>query len=422
MKIAFMVGQFPLLSETFILNQITGAIDRGHEVDIYADLPGDITILHGDVTKYKLLDRTTYLPSIPENLLWRCIKGFGLLATRLRQAPLKTLRALNVVRYGKPALSLWLLYSLVPELASSYDIIHCQFGTQSFRGMAFQTVNSPQAKLVTTFRGQDISRFVAQKGPHIYDRLFSRGDYFLANCEFFKQQALELGCPRDRIKVHGSGLECDRFPFRTRRPPAKKPVRIATVGRLVEKKGIEYSIRGVAECMRSYPNLTYTIVGEGELRPELEQLVRSLGLESKIKLVGQKSQEELIDILETCHLFIAPSVTAADGDRDAPVNTLKEAMAMGLPIISTRHGGIPELVDDGVEGFLVPERDASAIARELSELLEHPQRWPIMGRAGRARVEAQYDLSRLNDELATLYRSLLQPDQPPSKTASLLPT
>lgn len=417
-----MVGQFPLLSETFILNQITGAIDRGHEVDIYADLPGEIAILHGDVVKYELLDRTTYLPQIPENLLWRAVRGLGLLGTRLTRSPRKTLRALNLFEYGESALSLWLLYSLVPKLDKTYDIVHCQFGTQSFRGMAFQTVNAPDAKLVTTFRGQDISRFVAQKGPQIYDRLFERGDYFLANCEFFQQRAIELGCPRDRIKVHGSGLECDRFPFQVRHAPDEGPIRIATVGRLVEKKGIEYGIRGVAECLKSHPNLEYIIVGEGALRQELEQLVRSFGLESKIQLVGQKPQAELIDLLKTCHLFIAPSVTAADGDRDAPVNTLKEAMAMGLPIISTRHGGIPELVDDGVEGFLVPERDGEAIARRLTELLETPETWPTMGRAGRARVEAQYDLSQLNDDLIALYRSLLEAEPDTRKTPALLLT
>lgn len=419
MKVAFMVGLFPSLSETFILNQVTGLIDRGCEVDIYADQRGDLSKLHQDVIRYRLLERTTYLPSIPENLAWRCTKGLGLLATRAVRTPLAVSQALNVTRYGEQALSLWLLYSLMPQRRCDYDIIHCQFGTQSFRGLAFQAMNAPQAKLVTTFRGQDISRFIQQKGAQVYRRLFAAGDYFLANCDYFKQRAIELGCPPERIKIHGSGLDCERFPFRLRQAPKTGPVRIASTGRLVDKKGLEYSIRAIAQCAQSFPNLEYLIIGEGPLRPQLEHLVRQLQLEGTVHLLGQKSQSELIQLLDTAHLFIAPSVTAADGDQDAPVNVLKEAMAMGLPVISTLHGGIPELVEEGVSGYLVPERDAAAIANCLAELIQQPERWADLGRAGRAFVEAHYDLAQLNDDLLRLYQSLLAPAAAAQPAASL---
>ncbi len=419
MKIAFIVGQFPVLSETFILNQITGLLERGHEVDIYADCPGNLDKLHDDVVSYQLLDRTYYLPEIPTNLLWRTIKGWGLFATRFMQAPGDTLQSLNFFKHGKQAISLWLLYTLIPNFQKKYDIVHCQFGTVSFRGMAFRAVNSPEAKLITIFRGHDISNFVKEKGENVYEPLFRRGDYFLANCDFFKRRVIELGCNPQKIKVHGSGLDYSRFPFRTRQFPEDGFVRIATVGRLVEKKGIEYSIRAVARLLERHANLEYIIIGEGSLRPELEQLIQSLNAEGAIKLVGQKSQAELIALLETSHLFVAPSVTAADGNQDAPVNVLKEAMAMGLPVVSTLHGGIPELVEEGVSGFLVPERDAEAIAERLTDLIEHPEQWPAMGRSGRLFVEQNYDLNRLNDALVALYESLLQSDSVPHPEVAL---
>ncbi|MFE4104667.1 glycosyltransferase [Almyronema epifaneia] len=421
MKVAFIVGEFPVLSETFIINQITGLLDRGYSVDIYADCPGDWSKLHGDVIAYNLRSRTHYLPEVPSNLFWRAIKGGGLLAKRLMQAPGETLRSLNFVKYGEPALSLWLLYTLIPHFAQRYDIIHCQFGTVSFRGMAFQTINAPTAKLLTMFRGQDISRFIQLKGPHIYDRLFQVGDYFLANCKFFQQRAIELGCPPDKIRVHGSGLDCSRFPFQARNLPSNGSVRVATVGRLVDKKGIEYAIRAIAKCRQTYPKLEYWIIGEGPLRSSFEQLIESLNLSENVKLLGKKSQEELIALLQQTHLFVAPSVTASDGDQDAPVNVLKEAMAMGLPVISTFHGGIPELVEDGISGFLVPERDAAAIAAKLRYLIDHPERWPAMGQAGRAFVEKHYDLSDLNDRLAELYQQLAA-SVPRSPATVLLPT
>lgn len=407
MKIAFIVGQFPVLSETFILNQITGLLDRGHEVDIYADCPGNLDKLHDDVVSYQLLDRTYYLPKIPTNLLWRAIEGWGLFADRFMHAPKNTLQSLNFFKHGQQAISLWLLYTLIPNFSQKYDIVHCQFGSVSFRGMAFRAVNSPNAKLITIFRGHDISNFVKERNENVYEPLFKRGDYFLANCNFFKRRAIELGCPPTKIRVHGSGLDYSRFPFKPRYFPKDGLVRIATTGRLVEKKGIEYAIRAVAKVLEQYSNLEYIIIGEGLLRLELEKLIQSFDGEKAIKLVGQKTQAELIALLETAHLFIAPSVTAADGNRDAPVNVLKEAMAMGLPVISTLHGGIPELVEEGVSGFLVPERDADAIATRLIYLIEHPEHWSAMGQAGRLFVEEHYDLNRLNDALVALYQSLL---------------
>jgi colanic acid/amylovoran biosynthesis glycosyltransferase len=419
MKIAFIVGQFPTLSETFILNQITGLLDRGHEVDIYADNPGDLTKLHDDVVTYRLLDRTYYLPEIPANLFWRVVKGCGVFLSKFMQSPKDTWESLNFLKHGQQAISLWLLYTLIPNFQKNYDIIHCQFGTVSFRGMAFRAVNSPNAKLITIFRGHDISNFVQEHGETIYNPLFKRGDYFLANCEFFKHRTIKLGCPPEKIRVHGSGLDYSRFPFKPRHFPKDGLIRIATTGRLVEKKGIEYAIRAVAKVLDQYSNLEYVIIGDGLLRPELEQLIQSLNAEKAIKLVGQKSQAELITLLENSHLFIAPSVTAADGNQDAPVNVLKEAMAMGLPVISTLHGGIPELVEEGVSGFLVPERDADAIADRLIYLIEHPERWSAMGQAGRLFVEQHYDLNRLNDALVALYQSLLQGDSVPHPEVAL---
>jgi colanic acid/amylovoran biosynthesis glycosyltransferase len=407
MKVAFIVNSFPILSETFIVNQATGLLDRGHEVDIYADQLGDTSKVHPDVTKYKLLERTHYLPAVPTNRLERLWKGIGLLAAQMARNPRLTLQSLNFLKYGEPAVSLWLLYTAIPDLKKSYDIIHCQFGTQSFRGMAFQAINSPNAKLITTFRGDDISRFVRERGNQIYDRLFKTGDFFLANCDFFRDRAVQIGCDSSRIFVHRSGLDCHKFTLKPRQFPTDGRVRIATTGRLVEKKGIEYSIRAVAKVAATYPNIEYNVMGDGPLRDHLQDLIQELGVSDKVNLLGWKNEQEIIEILDATHLFIAPSVTASDGNQDAPINVLKEASALGLPVISTYHGGIPELIQDGVSGFLVPERDADALAEKLGYLLAHPEVWIPMGQAGRAYVEAHYNLHRLNDELVTIYQRLL---------------
>lgn len=408
MKIAFIVGEFPILSETFILNQVTGLLDRGHEVDIYASRRGDRSKVHPSVEQYNLLNRTYYFHSIPENFLLRIFKGIILIFLLSFQDPRKLLQALNIFKYRKQALSLWLLYTAMPSFNRSYDIIHCQFGHECFRGMAFRTINELKAKLITIFRGYDISSFVEKKGIHIYDELFKTGDFFLANCEFFRQKVINLGCDPQKIVVHFSGLACDRFIYKPRHLPADGRIRLATTGRLVEKKGIEYAIQAVAKQAKITPNIEYNIIGDGELKAKFAQLIQELGVDKIVKLVGWKNEGEIIEILDQTQIFLAPSVTATDGNQDAPINTLKEAMAMGLPVISTYHGGIPELVEDGISGFLVPERDAEALAEKLGYLIEHPEKWKTMGKAGRDRVETNFDLDKLNDKLAKIYQQILE--------------
>jgi colanic acid/amylovoran biosynthesis glycosyltransferase len=407
MRIAFIVSVFPSLSQTFILNQITGLLDRGHEVDIYAEQVGDTSKLHPDVEKYHLLDRTYYFSKTPENRLWRMLTGVGLLLRKGYKNPKMYWRSLNVFKYGLTALGFWLVHAVIPSAPTSYDIIHCQFGTLGYKGLWFRAVNSPAAKVVTIFRGYDISQFVQEKGDRVYDLLFKSADFFLVNCEFFKRQVIKLGCDANKLLVHYSGLDCNKFIWTPRQFPTDGQIRIATIGRLVEKKGVEYAIRAVAKVVSIHPNLEYNIIGDGILGENLQQLIQTLNLSDKVKLLGWKNEQEIIEILNQTHIFIAPSVTAQDGNQDAPINVLKEAMAMGLPVISTTHGGIPELVADGVSGFLVPERDAEAIAEKLSYLIEHPEVWTAMGRAGRADVEAHYNLHTLNDKLVKLYQQLL---------------
>lgn len=405
-----MVYEFPILSETFILNQIAGALARGCEVDIYAEHRGDSDKVHPIVEKYELQKRTYYLPELPENLLVRLIKGMARIFEYTLICPRQLWRSLYPFPLTNLTLSLWLLHTVIPNLDKDYDIIHCQFGTQSFRGMAFRHVNAPAAKLVTTFRGYDISSFVRQRGKNIYQQVFRHGDFFLTNCDFFRNKAISIGCPPDRIEVIRSGLDCDRFAYQPRTLPQDGSIQIATTGRLVEKKGIEYVIRAVAKLIPTYPSLRYKIIGEGPLRSHFTQLIKKLQLTENVELMGWCDETEIVKILANTHIFVAPSVTASDGNQDAPINVLKEAMAIGLPVISTYHGGIPELVEDGKSGFLVPERDATALADKLSYLIAHPELWSAMGKAGREFVLRHYNLDQLNDDLIKIYRSLVNSD------------
>lgn len=406
MKIAIIARKFPLLSETFILNQIAGLIERGHEVDIYAYELGDTFKMHPLVQKYQLLDRT-YYAGIPANYYLRALKGMRLLLTNFFKIPL-LLHSLNIFKYGRSATSLKLLYTAILLIDKEpYDIIHCQFGDVGLVGTTLRNLGILKGKLITHFRGSDISEYIRQFGDDFYNQLFNTGDIFLSNCEYFKHRLVKLGCDEKKVVVYRSGIDCSRFVFTPRRLHPDDRVRIVTTGRLVEKKGVEYGIRAVAKLVKANHNIEYNIVGDGPLKDDLQQLIQELDVSDTIKLLGQKQQKELIEILNNSHIFIAPSVTSKNGDQDAPVNVLKEAMAMGLPVVSTHHGGIPELVEDGISGFLVSERDANTLAEKLGYLSEHPESWSEMGQAGRAHVEEHYNIDKLNEYLVEIYQQVL---------------
>ena len=393
MRIAIFLHSFPKVSQVAKINLITGLVDRGHDVDIYAWQPESPAHIHSKVLDYNLLERTYYVPAILNRLcrrartfwMWRqamCLgHSFGIL--KPDRTTIKMLKN------------------------RTYDIIHCQDGLLGLRCLALRRVGLIQGKLITSFRGADATKEPKGVKSHMYDALFQEGDLFLAVCQHLKNRLIELGCNAKKVRVHRSAIDCSRFRFVTRGLNGTDEVRLVTTARLVEKKGLEYSIRAVAKVAAYGRNIHYQIVGDGVLRQDIQKLIEALELRDMVHLVGWKSHRELIEILSGAHIYISPSITAQDGDQEGIPNALKEAMAIGLPVIGTRSGGIPELITDGVSGFLVPERDVDALAERITYLIGNPEIWPAMGRAGRVMVEEHYDINKLSGELVDIYQNLL---------------
>lgn len=413
MKIAFIVDGFPTLSQTFILNQITGLIDRGHEVDIFAGYNPNEEKVHPAVEKYQLMEHVYYF-NMPVNKIKRVLKGVGLLVMNSRKAPARLLRTLNVFKYGKDALSLRLLYAVIPFLGKEqkYDIIHCHFGPSGSLGVLLYEIGAVKGKIITTFHGYDMSSFIVSNGNNVYKKLFFNGDLFLPISDYWKRKLIRLGCNEKKIIVHRMGINLEKFKFSERRKQSGEPIKILTIGRLVEKKGHEYAIQAIAKIIKKYKNIEYIIAGDGPFRSKLEDLISELGIESYIKFLGAVEPNEVLKLYQQAHIFTLPSITARNGDQEGIPVVLMEAQATGLPIISTYHTGIPEVVVDGKSGFLVPERDVDALAERLEYLIEHPEIWPEMGKAGRKFVEEHYDINKLNNRLVEIYQKLLDGELP----------
>jgi colanic acid/amylovoran biosynthesis glycosyltransferase len=411
MRIAVIVSTFPSLSETFILRQITGLIDRGHEVDIFAGSAGNDPVRHPDVDKYRLLSRTSYLThcACSEAAPLRVFKRLGLIFANFHKNPLVVLRTFNVAAYGRAALFLQILCQVVPFLdRDSYDILHCQFGPIGEFGLLLRNTGAFHGKIVTSFRGFDISSYVKEQGENTYEDLFRRGDLFLCVSEQIKADLMRLGCDRKKIIVHRSGIDPNTFNVKRRGPNKGGKITILTIARLVEKKGIEYGIEAIAKIVRKYPDVEYKIAGDGPLRDRLQLLIAKLNAGEEIELLGWRSQDQIARLLERSDILLAPSLTSSKGDQEGIPGVIMEAFATGLPVVSTVHAGIPELVQDGVSGFLVAEKNVDALVEKLEILVRQPQLRYTMGRIGRKFVEEYYNIETLNNRLVEIYKQLLR--------------
>lgn len=407
MRIAFILSEFPALSETFILNQITGMIDRGHTVDLFANGCSRTEAVHPDVTKYRLLDRTVYFPDMPKNVVWRYLVALKTVGAQLVTNPGGCISAVRWRLRNRSVLSQRLLFTAKPFLnRRHYDIIHCHFGQTGLRGVPLKKLGIWRGKLVTTYYGQDVSGHPLEFGRDVYRGLFDVGDLFLVLSERMKQQLIDLGCAERRIRVHHIGVDCERFTLRPRRARGNRPLKILTVARLVEKKGVEYAIRAVANLARSGERVEHNVVGDGPLYEDIERLIRDCSAQDFVHLLGWKNQDEVASLLDDADLLLNPSVTSRDGDEEGTPTVLMEAMASGVPVLTTYHSAIPEFVEDGVTGFLAPERDVDSLVDKLRYVIRHPERCTDVAQAARKTIEAEFNIEKLNDQLVQRFKEL----------------
>jgi len=359
-RLLFVESYFPPLTSSAALNQLTSLFDsKKFDITIYAKADGTSEWNNPDIAKYNLHKyKNVFIKQLPRDL-------------RL------------------------------------YDIILCQFGYRGAEFIKLKNKYNLKAKIVTCFRGCDLTQHL-QKDPEKYNALSQEGDYFLPVCDYFQQKLIDLGCTPEKVMVLPSTIDCNKFQFHPLAfdPDPTKPIQITTVSRLIEKKGLEYAIQAIAELIEKYPNIHYSIVGFGPLKDDLETLIRSLGIEHNVTLEGRINETQIIEFLKKTHLFVLPSVTAENNDQEGIPNALKEAMACGKPVISTYHAGIPELIEDGVSGFLVPEKDSAAIAKKIEYLLQNPDLWRPMGVAGRKKIKTAYEKKLINKKLIDILLSL----------------
>lgn len=409
LKVAFVVHAFPAITESFILRQVTGLRDLGHTVHIFAEEPAAPGPVHEEVAEYDLMSDTRHLYrwAWQPNGIGAAAEGWAAGLRSVLSRPRAAARAVARAYTDSGLSRVWASRTLTAFAAEGpYDVVHCHFGDVGTRyGFAAEFLGAP---LITSFYGWDCSSYPRALGASVFDRLFDTADRVTALSQEMSDRLEALGCPRERIRILHIGADPEAFHCTERKPKREgEPIRVLTVGRLVEKKGIEYGLRAVANVSAWFPALRYDIVGGGPLRGKLEELARGLGIDDRVTFHGVQTGSFVRQAMCAADVFLAPSVTARYGSQEGTPTVLMEAASAGLPVISTMHAGIPEVVLDGVSGFLVPERDAEALAARLGDLLACAERWAAMGAAGRRHIERNYNVRLLSGELEALYREVL---------------
>lgn len=403
MKLAFFVSSFPIRSETFILTQIAGLLDRGHEVHIYANEIYRGSELHTDFQKYALFERTrrrrtVTLASPPRRLLARMR-----LLLSVFHAPALVLGALNFYKFGKRAITLDVLdMALCFADRPAYDVVHCHFGPNGDDAAILMELGVLRGKLVATFHSYDVLLGMRSRGK-IYRRLVRHADAVHSISEYNRKWLESFGFPRERIHYHPMGIHVGRFTAPRCADAAAGEVRILTVARLAPEKGLDYGLQAIAAVQRQHPQwrLRYRVIGGGELAGRLAAQVEQLGLADVVELSGAQDQEVVRAALLHAHVFFLPSLAEA-----LPI-AIMEAMACGLPVIATDVGGVAELVRTGETGRLVPPADVAALEVALTELLGcTPAERRRMGEAGRALVAQRHDTAALMERLVEHYSML----------------
>ncbi len=409
LRILFVVEHFPCISETFVLNQVTGLIDRGHDVEVYPLGRPVAPVVHPDFIKYNLDARTWDGPNNPPTRRARIVRAAAQLPACMTRFPSQTLRALNVFQYGRQAANLYLFYSLLPFLKyeREFDIIHCHFGHNGALAQIWREMGLIRGKLCVVFHAHEMAGLSDQQGRARYSHLFKGDALLLPISNHWRELLIRWGAQPERTVVHHMGVDCERIAFHAQTVRRTQPIQLLSVCRLVEMKGIEYAIRAVAELRPRFPNLRYTIVGAGPLRAELEVLTVRLGARDSVTFAGPQPQEKVREHLLAAHIFLAPSATDSSGWTEGIPVALMEAMAAGVPAIGTRHAGIPELISDRVTGLLVEEHDVDGLALAIKSLVTDPKLCLKIAAGGRAVVEREFNIRLLNERLEKIFRAEL---------------
>jgi len=399
-SLIYFLDKFPCYSETFVLDQIIGLIQRGFDVKIVA-LSQDPRPLPVETDQlYQLSQRCVYLlPPAATGTAGKLVQRLKLIGQGLHKKAVWRVLAGNLGGAAPRSF----LASILATNAQQYraDMLICHFGTTATLAMHLQQADVLAGKILPVFHGFDLSeQQVLAKYQQDYLQLFKHCPAVFAISRLWCARLAELGCPTEKINLLRTGVALQNFAFSEPQSTLQLPVKLLSVARLTEKKGLQYAIDAVALLKQRGIAIQYHIIGDGPLRPTLEAQITALGLSAQVQLCGVQPAARVVAALKNSDVFVLPSVTAANGDMEGIPVSLMEAMASGVLCLSTYHSGIPELICHAESGFLVPERNAVALAQQLQSVIEGHYALAEIRLKAREKIVSEFNQQQIYDQLA----------------------
>ena len=408
-RIVYYLWSFPTLSETFIQREIGALIKAGMPLEVIAHEVEDLELLGHDARA--LMERTHYLTKIDRrtaigyawNLFWRRPLGFinfffYIVGSRYdgRKCPAMDRDVLGRAVH---------LATVLREKEA--DHVHAPWAsTDAF--VALTAARLLEISYTVQARAYDIHRHTSAVGLPLK---LAHADFVVTNSSYNEailRSLLPCGMGGKVRKIY-NGIDISRFQPRARAPRAENGVKLLSVGDLVEPKGFDYLIRACKILKERGYTVRCRIIG-GRLTAEINNYIelmklrKALRLEEEVLFIGRQPFDRVLEEYQDADIFVLPAVTAKHGGRDITPNALIEAMAMKLAVVSTTSGAIPEIVQNGVSGILLPPRDAGALAATIIQLIENPLFRVELGNNARKRIEERFDSGKNVAHFVGLFR------------------
>ena len=386
--VAYVVSRFPLLTETFVLNEILALRAQGWSVELFAMRHERQTVAHAPARQLESSVRyaSPHLALAADlRLVSKHPRVFADLVRTTVAGNVSSLRFLARTLLILPCAVAWAEQMRMLRVGH----VHAHFGSYP----AFVALIAAQLQGIGfsfTVHAHDLFADNVMLAEKVH-----RASFVVTISEFNRSRLAELVCPDDlqRVRVIHCGVDTKLFEFAARHAIGNRHV-VLSVAALREYKGLDNLIEACRLLRMSTPGESFVcqIVGEGPRRAALEQQIRASGLQGYVRLLGALAQDRVRELLAHADTFVLPSVVARTRYMDGIPVALMEAMASGRAVVSTTTAGIPELVEDGVSGLLVPPGDAQALAAAMRTLLTDPARAEELGRNGRDKVRREFDL------------------------------
>ncbi len=294
------------------------------------------------------------------------------------------------------------LLRLLAERDQPVDLMHVYFGHAGVHLLPF--IERWDRPVVVSFHGMDA---MPRPKDKTYDsnmrRLLQKLPLVLARSQSLAHVLMDWGCPGEKIRINGTSVPLDSFSYIPRKFPEDGAWKMIQVCRFIEKKGLDLTLQAFAKFRERFPKAELLLVGEGALEPKLRLMAADLGIANAVAFPGFQKPAELAKLLHGSYIFLHPSRITAGKDQEGIPNTMLEAMATGLPVVATRHGGIPEAVEHGKTGLLCPENEAECLTRALFELADSPELLASMGAAAARSVQEHFSADRQIEKLEGYY-------------------